>query len=180
MITGGSHLKYAGALLKTAAKSNAEEQVMKDLAHLNAFFKDENFKSVLKKIAYLEKSLLKKLLEEVFGGKLHKISLNLLVLLGQARKLAMLPQVYDAYASMYHKEKGIREYTVRTARKLTNDEEVQLIDRLQNKADKPVHVTFEHNPALIGGMQIFERGYVTDYSLQNYLEMLKKQLMAAE
>lgn len=177
MITGGSHLKYARALLNTASKAGAEEQVMKDLAHLNSFFMDEKFKETMKKIASLEKSRQQKLLEVAFRGKLHQISLNLLVLLARARKLPMLPQVFDAYAQAFHQAKGIREYTVRTARKLTNDEEVAMIDKLQNKIDKPVHVTFEHNASLIGGMQIYERGHVTDYSIQNYLQMMKKQLM---
>jgi len=177
MTTGGSHLKYARALLNTAKKADAEEQVMKDLSQLNSCFRDEQFKVTLKKIAYLEKSRLQKMLEGAFQGKLHRISLNLLVLLARARKLPMLPQVFDAYAQAFHQAKGIHEYTVRTARKLTNDEEVAMIDRLQNKIDKPVHVTFEHNAGLIGGMQIFERGHVTDYSIQNYLQMMKKQML---
>ena len=180
MITGGSHLKYARALLNTAEKAGAAEQIMKDLAHLNTVFKDEMFKNVLKKIAFLEKTQLLKVLEATFGGKVHEITFNLLALLAQARKLPMLPMIFDAYAAAYHTAKGIHEYTVRTARKLSNDEEVAMIDKLQNKIDKPVHVVFEHNPGLIGGMQIYERGYVTDFSVQNYLQTLKKNLLTTE
>ncbi len=179
MISSNSHIKYANALFKTAVKATAAESVLKDLEELSQILADERFKAIFKKIVYLEKSKLQKLLTDTFGESLNRISMNLLVLLGNTRKLNLVPRIFDAYSHLYHTAKKIQEIKVCTARKLSSDEEVQLIDRLQQVKDKPVSVRFTQNAGLIGGIQVYERGYVTDYSLKNYLETLKKQLLAA-
>jgi ATP synthase F1 delta subunit len=179
MISGGSHIKYARALLKVADKASAAEHVMKDLTELSLLFRDESFKNLIKRITYLDPVKIEKTFEAVFRSHFHAITMNMLIMLARSRKLGLVTKIYDTYRHLYHEAKNIQEYLVRTARKLSPDEEVTLIDRLQQKGDKPVSVRFEHRADLIGGMQIYERGYLTDYSLKNYLETLRKNLLSA-
>jgi|WetSurMetagenome_2_1015567.scaffolds.fasta_scaffold45764_4 F-type H+-transporting ATPase subunit delta len=180
MITSGSHLKYAKALSKVAAKNNAAEIVLRDLESLTQLFREEKMKKTLKKIAYLEKSALAKLLQNVFAGRVSPVTMNLLVLLSGNRKLGLLPKISEAYARTYHDEKGIREVTVCSARKLSSEEELSVIEKLQVKYDRPVSARFAANADLIGGLQIYERGYLTDCSVKGYLEILEKTLMETE
>lgn len=179
MITTNSHIKYANALHKVAGKAAAAEAVLGDLESLSQLFGDDRIKESLKKVAYLEKTKLEAVLTATFKGSVAPVSMNLLVLLGRARKLALVPRIFEAYSHLYHDAKKIQDIKVCTARKLNSDEELAMIDRLQQQLDKPVSVRFKVDPRLIGGVQIFERGRVTDYSLKNYLETLEKHLLAA-
>ena len=180
MITTNSHIKYAAALHKVAVKADCTEMVLRDLELLSKLFTEEKFRAALKKIAWLEKNKLRAVLEGTFKETLHRISLNLVIMLGRARKLSLLPKINEIYSRLYHAAKKIEEIKVCTARKMDSDEEVELIDRLQQSLDRPVSVRFAVNPRLIGGVQVYERGYVSDYSVRNYLETLKKKLMEAE
>jgi len=180
MITTNSHIKYANALHKVAVKASAAEAVLGDLESLSQLFGDDRIKASLNKIAYLEKSKLEQVLTATFKEGLAPITMNMLVLLGRARKLALVPRIFEAYSHLFHDAKKIQDIKVCTARKLSGDEELAMIDRLQQQLDKPVSVRFKVDPRLIGGVQIYERGHVTDYSLKNYLETLEKHLLAAE
>jgi F-type H+-transporting ATPase subunit delta len=179
MIVSGSHLKYAKALSRVAARNDAAERVLGDLESLVRIFRDEQIKKLLKKIAYMERSALWELFGKVFGERVDPSVTNLLVMLAGRRKLGMLPKIFEAFSKTFHEEKGIREVTVCTARKLDSEEELSVISKLQDKYDMPVTARFRHNASLIGGLQIYERGYVTDFSIKGHLENLKKTLMEA-
>jgi len=179
MITTGSHIKYANALHKVAQKAGTEQIVLHDLAGLDALFADPQFAAALKKITYLEKNRLETALKESFKGGLASLTMNLLVLLGRARKLALLPRIFEAYSHLYHADKKVEEVKICTARKLNAEEEQVYIERLQQNLDRPVSVKFATDARLIGGVQVYQKGYVTDYSLKNYLETVKKHLLSA-
>jgi F-type H+-transporting ATPase subunit delta len=177
MIKSNSHIKYARALHKVALQAGVEQRVLHDLENLSLLFANPKFSTEISKIAFLQKNKLEKVLKETFKGALAELTLNLLILLARARKLVLLPRVYDAYTKLYHEHKHVEELKICTARKLSAEEEQLYIDKLQQKLDKPISVKFIANPALIGGIQIYSKGYVTDYSVKNYLERLKKHLL---
>jgi F-type H+-transporting ATPase subunit delta len=180
MISATSHIQYANALHRVATNAKSEDRVLRDLESLKDFFADEKFKAVLKQITHLEKNALQKIIIETFGEKVDPVTLNLLVLLARGRKLGMIPKIFDAFSNVFHTAKNISEIKICTARPLDNEEELQIIDKLQQKLDKPVSVRFRQDAKLIGGIQIYERGYLTDLSISNYLITLKKHLMAID
>lgn len=173
-----AHFKYAEALIKTAKKSDADEAVLNDLKSLNDCFKDPGFRQKMKDVCHLKKEDMVEVMRATFAEILNKISINLLILLGRGKKIELLPRIYEVYARYYFHGKGITQLKVRTARKLTADEEGKLIEQLIQSGDKKVHVDFEQDPKLIAGIQVFQQGYMTDYSVRNYLETLKKQLIS--
>jgi len=177
MITSNSHIKYASALHKVALKAGVEQNVLHDLENLSLLYADPQFSTGLKKIAFLEKSKLENVLTGTFKGALAEVTMNLEILLGRNRKLSLLPRVYEAYSQLYHAHKHIEELKVCTSRKIGAEEEQMYIDRLQQSLDRPISVKFTSNPTLIGGVQVYSKGYVTDYSIKNYLERLKKHLL---
>ena len=105
MITTNSHIKYAAALHKVAVKADCTEMVLRDLELLAKLFTEEKFRAALKKIAWLEKKKLRAVLEGTFKETLHRISMNLVVLLGRARKLSLLPKINEIYSRLYHAAK---------------------------------------------------------------------------
>lgn len=177
MIATNAHFRYAEALIRTAKKLNADEALLHDLKSLSECFKDPEFKTVFKGLSYLKKDQMEAVIKETFREKVQPITMNLIILLARSRKLMLLPKIYAVYSRYYFHGKGIEQITIRTARKLSGDEESRLVEKLIQKNDKKVHVEFESDPSLIAGTQVLQKGFITDYSVKNYLETLKKQLL---
>ena len=177
MISTNSHFRYAEALMKASKKLGIGAQVLADLKSLDGCFKDNDFLVKIKDISYLRKEDQEKILRGTFEGKVQIMTLNLLSLLARSRKLNLLPRIYSIFAKYYFHEKGIDQVTIRTARKLSGDEQSKLVEKLLEQKDKAVNVEFETDPKLIAGLQIFQKGFLTDLSVKNYLETLKKQLL---
>ena len=176
MTDTNSHIKYANALLKACNEAEAKH-VLKDLEHLAGLYKDEGFRNLISKVAFAEAEVLDKALTATFKSHVSEITMNLLVLLASGRKLMSVPKIADYFSKIYHESKGIVEITVKTAHKADKDMEDKIMKKLGDHHKKDVAVKFGHEPKLIGGMQVFERGYVTDYSVANYLETMRKALM---
>lgn len=152
--------------------------MLKDLEHLAGLYKDEGFRNLISKISFADASALNKALMATFKSHVSEITMNLLMLLAAGRKLALVPKIADYFGKIYHEAKGMVEVTVKTAHKVEKDMEDKIAKKLAEKHKKEVTVKFEHDAKLIGGMQVFERGYVTDYSVANYLETMRKALMS--
>jgi len=183
--TVDSHLKYAKALFRVAEKKEQSGVILAELEKLSRFFHEQNFIDLMRKISFARHEIAEKILDQTFHGHVHELNLNLLKLLARSRKLLLLPKIYESYKHLYHEAKGIDELEVRTARKLDTNEQQALIEKLQHqrraktgvKAADEITVRFEQQPELIGGLQIYENGFVQDFSVQNYLHLLEKFLL---
>lgn len=181
MTSGGSHITFAKALYKVASKKDVAERVFGDLGML-LFGQSVGYQpaliSLLKRVAYLKKDQQKKVLKEALKGKVHELTLNLLILLSASKKFRLLPRIMEVYGQLHHEAKGITQLKVCTARDLKEDEAAELIRKLEAACKKKIRVKFEVKKDLIGGVQIYERGFVTDYSVKNYLDTLKRSLLS--
>lgn len=176
-MASNSHLIYGKALHRVTFKKGVEDAVLKDLEELAVIFQEKRFKELLHLASGMEKVKLDTVIVNTFEKKVEEITLNLLRTLAGARKLALLPKIYDAYRRLYFAAKGIQEIVLASAHKLNKEQENELVEKLQSKKGKAISVRFKENPDLIGGIQIYEQGYLTDYSVKNYLAELKKKLL---
>lgn len=175
MTSGSSHITFAKALYKVASKKDAAQDVFDDLEVRCA---SSALVPLLKRVAYLKKDQQKKVLEAAFKEHVHTLTLNLLIILVASKQFRVLPKIIEVYERLYHEGKGVAQLKVCTARDLREDEAAELTGKLEEACKKKIRVKFEVKKDLIGGVQIYERGFVTDYSVKNYLDTLKKQLMA--
>jgi F-type H+-transporting ATPase subunit delta len=180
MMSGRSHFKYAEALLNVAESKKLAEKVLSELEELAHLCRDAHFQQLLKKVNFSPRETAEKILDSVFEGKVEGLLLNLLKILAAEKKLNLLPKICEAYRRLYHERNGIDEVLIRSARKLSPDEEKKLVEQLKQKKAKAVSVRFEQNPELIGGLQLYEKGYLYDQSLQHYLKGLEKFLLQKE
>lgn len=176
-MVSNSHLKYAKALAKVAGEQNALKEVMHDLDGLLRLLKHKKFNEVFMQITFLDAKAKDELIDKTFKGKVQDVTLNLLKLLAKAKKLGLIPKICEIYRKLYHEATGMVDVMVRSARELDKDEEHALKEKLQQKIGKPLSLRFEQDPKLIGGTQIYEGGYLTDFSVQNYLQSLQQHLM---
>ena len=177
MITSNVQIKYAQALLKVADRLQVAENVLQNLKALADLLKNKKLAELLVKISFTSNEAKTKVIEATFQGKVHELVLNLLKILALRKRLNLIPKIYEIYRRIYHEAKGMTEITVRAARALTPAEEQKLTAKLLQK-NTLATVQFEHKPELIGGVQLYEDGYLTDYSVQNYLQTLQHHLLS--
>lgn len=178
MIASTSHLKFGKALYTVAAEAKVEDKVLDDMESLAHAFGNEGLRKLMVDVSYLAASAQEKVLNVTFHGKIQEITMNLLILMARGKKISLVPQVAEIYRKTYHEMKGIQAVTIRSARKLAPEETQKLMKSLEEKMKKSLDVRFEEDPSLIGGVQIFEGSKLSDYSVKNYLETLKKQLLS--
>lgn len=178
MTIGHYHIKVGKSLLKTAQSRGADDKVAADMEGLQNLLKDKNLKALLQTVSYLSEEDAQKVLHATFHGKIHELTLKLLVLLANQKALKYVGKIADVYRRNYHAAKGIKEITIRTARQFSPQEQLAFVEKLSAKRKHAVTVKFETDASLVAGAQVYEDSYLTDYSVKNYLECLQKHLLS--
>lgn len=179
MIVRNVYLQYGKALYEAAVKQNAEEDVLNSLREIIRLSEQREFAEIMGKISILPFEQLKKIVKTEFEGKIHPLTLNLLILLIKNKHFRLISKIFSAYKKAYYRAKDIVEVTVRAARACDESTKKLITDNLQRQLQKNLRFRFEEDNSLIGGLQIYERGYVVDYSIKHYLESLQKYLLQA-
>ena len=143
MIVSYFHIKVGQSLLRIAMAQKAEDKVAADLESLTNLMKEKNFKVLLQSVCYLQPEAAQKVLHNTFHGKIHELTLKLLVALAQQKALKYLSKVAEVYRKNYHTAKGISEITIRTAREFSPQEQLMFVQKLQAKKNKTVTVRSE-------------------------------------
>jgi len=174
------HIKVGKSLLNTAVANKVEDKVAADMEGLMNLMKDQTFKVLIQSVCYMPPEHAGKVLHATFHGKVNDLTLRLLNALSFQKALKHLGKIAEVYRKNYHDVKGIKEITIRTAREFSPQEQLSFMKKLQDKKKHQVTVKFEVDPSLVAGAQIYEDSYLTDYSVKNYLETLKKHLTSQQ
>jgi F-type H+-transporting ATPase subunit delta len=169
------HLKLGKAVYDRALQDQNSKEVFDNLQSLNDLFKDLNVVRLFNNLAYADSDLIRKTVRESFDHPLENTVFELLVLLIQNHNVQLLPKIFAGFRRHRFEMLGIREVKIRTARVLSQDEKVAISNKMGFKTGK-LHITFQQQADLIGGMQIYDQGRLTDLSVRNYLNHLKTHL----
>ena len=172
-----THLKLGKALYEKAVKDHIEHQVFHDLQALNNLFYNRQIVRQLNNLAFAGTKTIVSTLHKAFGDFFSEPVTELLIFLIENYEVPLLGKIFAGYRRHYFEKQGIREVKLRTARELDAGEKEALSKKLGLDNDK-IHLTFRHNPELIGGIQIYDQGRLTDLSVRHYLERLKNHLIA--
>jgi F-type H+-transporting ATPase subunit delta len=169
------HIKLGKAVYDKAVHDQNSKEVFDNLQMLNDLFKDLEIVSLFNNLAFAKQNLIERTIMEAFEHPLEETIFDLMILLIQNHQVQLLPKIFAAFRRHRFEQLGIREVKIRTARSLTPAEKTAISDKLGGKTGK-LHITFQHQEDLIGGMQIYDQGRLTDYSLRNYLDHLQSHL----
>ena len=175
MKKGTLHLKFAKALYLLAKKQGKSELILEQLSALEPIFAEKNFLDLLSTMQQLDKAKLHKLLKNTFPKTAAPEILNLLTLLVMGRQSALLPSIKSAYQKAYFQDEGIVDIQICSSREFSHTEKASLIDNLP--ANQKSKVTFSVDAALIGGIQLYRNGVLTDFSVKSQLEHLRRQML---
>lgn len=120
---------------------------------------------------------LAELLMTICGDAMPASGENMLKLLAENERLALLPEI----AELFEEERSAVEKTVHakviSATAMSDTQQQQIIDALAKRLDKEVTLSHEVDESLIGGAIIYAGDMVIDGSVTNRLEKLTNSLV---
>ena len=113
---------------------------------------------------------------QLFGGKIHPLALNLILLLFDKKRGTLVEQVQQAYRERFNAARRRATVKVVSALPLDGQTEESLKGLLARQLEKEVQVETAVDPSLIGGVVLQIEDQVIDNSLRGRLEALRLSL----
>lgn len=120
-----------------------------------------------------QKGLLESLLQRTKPGT---TAANFLRVLVQNYRLALLPEIYQAFARQVDEKMNIITAEVVTAGTISEDQKNILSQQLRKVTGKEVRLNFATDPSIIGGVVTRIGSQIYDGSIRNQLDMLRSRL----
>jgi F-type H+-transporting ATPase subunit delta len=113
------------------------------------------------------------------AGDVSPLAWNLVRLLGSKNRLALLPQVAEAFQELADERRGVAHAQVVTAVALSDDERRALEQRLSEITGKQVDVRVYQDESILGGVVARIGDRLIDGSTKTKLIALKRRLAGA-
>ncbi len=170
---------YADALLGAAEGQGRGDEVIGELQELVAeiWEKQPKFVAMLAGPSRREGDA-GRLIDEAFGGKVDPLVFNFLRVLNNKGRLALLPTIARQAAEALDRLRNRRPATVRSATPLDDDQRAAIVGKVAAMLGgaEPV-ITFEVEPALLGGLVVRIGDSVFDASVRAKLERMRRDLI---
>lgn len=168
---------YAVAVYRLAKEKNALAKWSDMLGFAAAVTNDAQMQACIHdpKIASAD---VERLFLSVSQDKLDEPAVNLIKLLVEYGRLALLPDIAAAFEELKAQDEGVLEAEITAAAKPSDAEVKTLVTRLQTKFGKKVEASVKVDPEIIGGIKIVIGDTVIDASVRGQLQELAYTLKA--
>jgi len=166
---------YADAAFQRAQETGQIDQWSAMLQLLASIVAQDETKTLLENPKVTGEVFLR-FLGEVVGDRLTEEGRNLLRMMSENKRLAVLPEVSTAFDALKQEAEGLIDVQVRSAFPLSESEEQQLIEMLGKRLGKRVELTVVEDPALIRGVEVRAGDLVIDGSVRGKLNRLTSEL----
>ncbi len=168
---------YAEAVGKLAAEGNAWDHWSERLALLALVACDEQVRALAGNPAVPTERVAEVILA-VCGGKLGAEGGNLVSLLAENKRLALLPEIVALYEVLKAAQEGELTAHITSAYELSNEQLAGMVAKLEAKLGRKITATQSVDADLIGGVVIQVGDEVMDSSVRGGLEALAATLKA--
>ena len=168
-------IRYAKAILSFALEQNKEVEVNDDMLLIASTINENEDLQMLLNSPVIKSDLKKSTLKEVFSSKISSLSVGLIDLLIDNKRLSIISEVAKKYTVLYDKLKGIEVAKVTTAVPLTKELNEQVLKKVKEITGKEATIENNVNPDIIGGFILRIGDVQYDASISNKLQVLKRQ-----
>lgn len=176
----GVAAQYAEAVLDLATKTggNTDEAVLIDVATINQLVANSTDLELVIKHPTINAQEKAQILEQLFGGRFQEITLRLLHLLSDKRRLEILPELEGQYRKLMNFRKNLVNASLVSSEPLGDDAIANIKARLAEHLGKKLELEVKVDRSLIGGAVLRVGDQVIDGSLRGKLKAIEKQLLA--
>ena len=172
-LSGSSARRYAEALYQIAVSEKAVPAFGTSLDGLRRAFRPDVLRSLRNPGIPLRAR--RAALDAATAAEPKAIG-SLLGLLLERERIALFPQVADAYAELVERRAGIVKGRITTATELSTSERDELVRSLERSSGKKIRATFAVDESLIGGAKVQVGDRLIDSSLKAQLAELEREL----
>ena len=168
--------RYAKSLYQTAEEDKVTEIVRKDILMLtDTIMESPEFNSFLES-PVMKESQKTKIIEEIFSGKIHELTLSFLKLLLKNKRELHLHSMCLSFMQYYKKDKGITEASITTAFPIHEDFDAEVKNFIKKKFKLDLELIKQIDPSLIGGFRLKFDDRQIDASVSSKLKKIKTEL----
>ena len=125
------------------------------------------------KLAYKEKA---EIFVGLFDGEVQKKTLNFLKILGEAKRLSLLPDILNEYQKLEADKNNLKEVLISSAFELNQTQQEAIERLLKTRYGENLSSRINIDKSLIGGLTVKCGDEVIDLSTKGRLLKLKKQI----
>ena len=165
---------YAKALFQAALETQQEDAVANEVALLSQASQTDQIVSMIDDP--MERQKVGATLKDLFKAELGELTANLLNVLTENNRVAMLPELYSAYLALYEEHKKQKNISVSVPTGVSETAKQMIKDKLLRKEGDSTNIVFDEVDSLIGGFVIQSGDEVLDLSIKGRLKKLVNQL----
>jgi F-type H+-transporting ATPase subunit delta len=168
-------LRYAKAVLNLAKEHHLAEVVNTDLQLIAHTLETQANLRITLLNPVLKSGIKKAILTKIFESKINGMTLGLLNLLIENKRLNLLSDVALQYAIIYDFDINLEIASVTTAVPITKALEAKILEKIKTLTGNEITIKNKVNPDLIGGfiIRIGDKQY--DSSIAGKLNLLKRE-----
>lgn len=168
---------YGQALFELALEENALEQILEEEAFVKEVFAENEDLVTLLNHPKISKDEKIQVVENIFKGKISDTMVGFLVTVVTKERYDELNNIFQYLEEKVKEYKNIGVVSVTTAVELTEEQKVQLTNRLLEVTSfKQLEFNYEVNPDIIGGMILRIGDRVVDSSIRTEIDQMAKSL----
>lgn len=167
-------IRYAKAVLSLAKDQNATEAVNADMLLMVQTINDSTELSDALQSAVITSEVKKSVLLEVFP-MLNAISVNLIKVLVENKRINLIEAVADKYTHLYDELNGVQVADVTTAVPLTAELESKVLAKVKELTGKEASINSTVDESILGGFILRVGDIQYNASIANKLSELKRE-----
>lgn len=171
--------RYGTALFELAVENNNVDSIKQEVINLKNILSEEKEFVELIKHPRISMDARRKMVEDVFGGKISDELLGLIDLTIQKGRQNLLLEIFEDFLSQVNTYHGIAVVSITSQTALSDAQKQQLIKKLETITNKKVSLVEYIDETLIGGMMLRMGDRIVDYSIKGMLGRMTKQMLTS-
>jgi F-type H+-transporting ATPase subunit delta len=176
MLKGAIARRYAAAMFDLGSKQNQLDRTLDDVQEIARLFSKHTLAFLLRepKIPAQRKETV---LREALSARVLPVSLNLALLVVQRGLVDLMPNIAHELQQMVFDYKNQAVAEVTTAAPMDEQQQTLVKQALEQRTGKTILLQTKVNPDILGGVVARVGDQVIDGSVQQRLQVLKRQLL---
>ena len=173
-------VRYAKAFFTLVKERNQLDALKKDVELIYHLCTDSADFRLLLESPVVKTSQKIKLMEAIFKGKVHEISLSFLYMLAENKREAYLASICRNVLALFQQDQGIKNVVITSAMALGPEIIRQIKQQLESGLNARIELREQINPELIGGFILRIDDRQVDASMASQLRKIKEELLQSE
>ncbi len=169
-------VRYAKALFMSAEEKKIVDVIYNEVSDLFKLIKEVELFNFFMHDPLLKSSNKKQAIDQMFGGKYHKTTVDFLKLLVNNKREAYLEDIARNFIDIYRLNKNIKFAVLTTAIKINNETKNKIIKVIENIFNAKIELNEKVKNDIIGGFVLQVGDKQLDASIANNLKEIRKTL----